>query len=78
MFRLAGEPRFVELQEKTVQRARILAHFLEARDFRLISDGTDNHQVLVDLTGRGLNGTAAEAALKSAGIVLNDLIHNSW
>jgi glycine hydroxymethyltransferase len=54
-----------------VENAKILAQSLEARDYRVISGGTDNHQVLVDLTPKGLTGAAAETALESAGVVLN-------
>jgi glycine hydroxymethyltransferase len=71
VFKLARDSRFIEIQKKTVDNAKRLAQSLEARDYRVISGGTDNHQVLVDLTPKGLTGAAAETALESAGIVLN-------
>jgi glycine hydroxymethyltransferase len=49
----------------------ILAGALEERGYRIVSGGTDNHQVLVDLTTRGLKGAMAETVLESVGIVLN-------
>jgi glycine hydroxymethyltransferase len=71
VFKLAGESWFIEIQKKTVENAKIIAQSLEAQDYRIISGGTDNHQVLVDLTPKGLTGAAAETALESAGVVLN-------
>jgi glycine hydroxymethyltransferase len=71
IFKLARAPRFIEIQKKTVENAKILAQSLNAQGYRIVSGGTDNHQVLVDLTAKGLNGTMAETALESAGIVLN-------
>jgi len=71
IFKLAREPRFIEIQNKTVENAKILAHSLNAQGYRIVSGGTDNHQVLVDLTPKGLNGAMAETALESVGLVLN-------
>ncbi len=71
IFKLAGEPWFIDIQRKTLENALILADLLEERGYRIISGGTDNHQIIVDLTTHGLKGAAAEKALESAGIVLN-------
>jgi glycine hydroxymethyltransferase len=71
IFKLAGEPWFIDIQRKTLDNAVILAKLLEERGYRIISGGTDNHQIIVDLTVNGLKGAAAEKALESAGIVLN-------
>lgn len=71
IFKLAGEPWFIDLQKKTLENAVILASSLEERGYRIISGGTDNHQIIVDLTANGMKGAAAEKALESAGIVLN-------
>ena len=71
IFKLAGEPWFIDLQRKTLENAVILAKLLEEQGYRLISGGTDNHQIIVDLTANGLKGAAAEKALESVGIVLN-------
>ena len=71
IFKLAGESRFFEIQRKTVENAKVLARSLKKRGYRIVSGGTDNHQVLVDLTPKNINGTVAESALESTGIVLN-------
>ena len=54
-----------------VANARTLAHELMQRQFRLVSGGTDNHLMLVDVTSRGLTGKVAEKALDAAGITVN-------
>lgn len=71
IFKLAGDPWFIEIQKKTLENAVTLAKALEKRGYRIVSGGTDNHQVLVDLTANGLKGSLAETALESVGIVLN-------
>lgn len=71
IFKLAGESSFVDIQKQTLKNAVALANALEERGFRIVSGGTDNHQVLVDLTARGLKGAEAEKILESVGIVLN-------
>lgn len=71
IFKLAGEPWFIEIQKETLENALTLASALEERGYRIVSGGTDNHQVLVDLTTKGLKGAVAETALESVGIVLN-------
>jgi glycine hydroxymethyltransferase len=67
----AAEPAFVEYQQQIVANARRLASVLSANGFRLVSGGTDNHLILVDVFSRGLTGRAAEAALGKAGITVN-------
>jgi len=71
IFKLAGTPAFRTVQEKTLANAVHLAKALQDKGLRIISGGTDTHQVLVDVTPRGLNGSRAEEALESAGMVLN-------
>jgi len=71
IFKLAGTPAFRKVQEKTLANAAHLARALQDKGLRIISNGTDTHQVLVDVTPRGLNGRRAEQALESAGMVLN-------
>jgi len=56
---------------QVVANARTLAYELTRRRFRLVSGGTDNHLVLVDVTSRGLTGKVAERALDAAGITVN-------
>ena len=71
IFKLARESWFIAIQKKTVDNAKILAQSLEAKGYRIVSGGTDNHQVLVDLSSKGMDGATAETALESVGIVLN-------
>lgn len=67
----ALQPAFRSYASQVVANARTLAHELMARQFRLISGGTDNHLVLVDVTSKGLTGKVAEKALDAAGITIN-------
>ena len=67
----AAEPAFVEYQKQIVLNAKRLASVLVDGGFRLVSGGTDNHLMLVDVFSRGLTGKAAEAALGKAGITVN-------
>jgi len=67
----AAEPAFVEYQKQIVTNAKRLAASLTAAGYRLVSGGTDNHLMLVDVFSRGLTGKAAEAALGKAGITVN-------
>ncbi len=69
----AMQPSFVEYQKKVLENARALAAELQ-KEFRLISGGTDNHLMLVDLTPTGLTGVQVEKALDAAGIIAN---HNA-
>ena len=71
IFKLAREETFVSIQKKTIQNAKIMARTLMEKGYHIISGGTDNHQVLVDLTSKGLSGKSAEDCLESAGIILN-------
>ncbi|MEP6918450.1 MAG: serine hydroxymethyltransferase, partial [Acidobacteriota bacterium] len=70
-FKEATEPGFVEYQQQIVANAQRLARALAAAGFRLVSGGTDNHLILVDVFSRGLTGKVAEAALGKAGITVN-------
>jgi glycine hydroxymethyltransferase len=67
----AAEPAFVDYQRQIVANASRLATVLTESGFRLVSGGTDNHLMLVDVFSRGLTGKAAEAALGKAGITVN-------
>jgi glycine hydroxymethyltransferase len=62
---------FREYQRNVVDNARVLAGELIGKGFRIISGGTDNHLMLVDLTGNGVTGKDAEDALDKAGITVN-------
>ncbi len=67
----ALQPEFKAYAAQTIANARTLAHELQRHGFRLVSGGTDNHLLLVDVTSRGLTGKVAEEALDPAGITVN-------
>jgi glycine hydroxymethyltransferase len=67
----ASEPSFAAYQRQIVANAKRLADVLLAGGFRLVSGGTDNHLMLVDVFSKGVTGKAAEAALGKAGITVN-------
>ena len=67
----ALQPAFRAYAAQIVANARTLAHELSGSGFRLVSGGTDNHLMLVDVTSRGLTGKVAEKALDAAGITVN-------
>ncbi len=64
-------PEFKEYQAQVIRNAQAMAEELQARGYKIVSDGTDNHLLLVDLSGTDLTGDAAEKALDCAGITLN-------
>ncbi len=70
-FKEALAPEFKTYQEQIVKNARTLAGELMNRGFRLVSGGTDNHLMLVNLSGTELTGKVAEEALDKAGITVN-------
>ncbi len=70
-FAEAMRPDFTGYQQAILDNARVLATTLHSSGLRLISGGTDNHLVLVDLTATGVSGLDAEVALGRAGIVVN-------
>lgn len=70
-FKEALEPTFKEYQLQILQNARALAEELTKGGIRLVSGGTDNHLLLIDLTDKGVTGKEAEAALDRAGITTN-------
>jgi glycine hydroxymethyltransferase len=67
----AMEPSFVEYAKQVVANARALADALIERGYSIVSGGTDNHLMLVDLRAQGITGKAAEAALGAAHITVN-------
>jgi len=70
-FKEAMEPAFAEYQRQIVANAKRLAASITSHGFRLVSGGTDNHLMLVDVFSKGLTGKVAEAALGRAGITVN-------
>ena len=73
--REASQPSFRGYAAQVVANAKALAAALTARGYDLVSGGTDNHLLLVDLTSKGIAGKPAAKALDKAGIELN---FNSW
>jgi glycine hydroxymethyltransferase len=71
VFHEAMQPEFFDYQRATLDNALALAAELQKLGLRLISGGTDNHLVLVDLTSLGVTGHEAEEALEASGIIIN-------
>ena len=70
-FKIAGTDEFKAYAKQVVSNASAFADALIARGFRLVSGGTDNHLVLVDLRSHNVTGKAAENILESVGITCN-------
>src|SRR5476649_1843380 len=70
-FKEASEPAFAAYQRQIVVNAKRLATDLSNSGFRLVSGGTDNHLMLVDVFSKGITGKVAESALGKAGITVN-------
>jgi glycine hydroxymethyltransferase len=70
-FKEAAEPSFADYQRQVVKNAQQLAAGLAAEGFRIVSGGTDNHIVLLDVFSKGITGKVAEHALGQAGITVN-------
>ncbi|MGB2782786.1 MAG: serine hydroxymethyltransferase [Atribacterota bacterium] len=70
-FQQAMTPEFIEYQKQIVKNAKTLANKLLGLGYNLVSDGTDNHLMLVDLRNKGITGKQAEKALEEAGITVN-------
>jgi len=67
----ALKPEFVTYQKAVLDNAVVLSQELKDHGLRPVSGGTDNHLILIDLNGTGVNGKQAEEALGQAGIVVN-------
>jgi glycine hydroxymethyltransferase len=70
-FKEALEPSFTDYQKQVVANAKAMAKTLIARGYKVVSGGTENHLMLVDLIGRDTTGKDAEAALGKAHITVN-------
>lgn len=70
-FKEALEASFTAYQQQVVANARVLAEELSRAGFKIVSSGTDNHLMLVNVFVRGLTGARAEKALESAAITVN-------
>jgi glycine hydroxymethyltransferase len=70
-FHEALQPEFKEYQVQITRNAKALAASLHMKGYRLVSGGTDNHLMLVDLRSKGMNGKQAQETLDQAGITVN-------
>jgi glycine hydroxymethyltransferase len=70
-FKEALAPEFRTYQRQVAVNAKVLGEALAAAGFRLVSGGTDNHLLLVDLSAKGITGKEAEEALEKAGLTVN-------
>jgi len=64
----ALQPEFKQYAKKVIQNAKAMAAELMKRGYKIISDGTDNHLMVVDMTSKGVSGKEAEVALEKVGI----------
>ncbi|HSQ64865.1 MAG TPA: serine hydroxymethyltransferase [Polyangiaceae bacterium] len=67
----ASRPEFVQYAKNIVQNAKALGEALAAKGYQLVTGGTDNHLLLIDLTNKNVPGKVAAQALDKAGLVLN-------
>ncbi|HET6435755.1 MAG TPA: serine hydroxymethyltransferase [Xanthomonadaceae bacterium] len=70
-FKEALEPEFTAYQQQVVKNAQAMANAIIARGYKIVSGGTRNHLMLVDMIGKGITGKDAEAALGRAHITVN-------
>jgi len=70
-FKEALQPEFKEYQKQIIKNAQAMADELKNQGFRLVSGGTDNHLMLVDLTDKNVTGKDAQEALDRASITVN-------
>jgi len=67
----AMQPNFKRYGHQIVKNAKALAHALQKLGFQLVSGGTDNHLMLIDLTNLGMSGKGAQDRLEEVGIIVN-------
>lgn len=70
-FKEAAEPSFKEYQQQVVKNAAALATALQKHNLRVVAGGTDNHLMMVDVSGLGITGKEAEHRLDEIGITCN-------
>ena len=70
-FKIASSKKFKKIQEQIVKNAQVLARELKKYKFHLVSGGTDNHLILIDLKNKNISGKEAEKILEEAGILAN-------
>jgi glycine hydroxymethyltransferase len=71
IFKWALSSQFKAIQRQTLRNAAVLASELAGKGYGIVTGGTENHQVLVDVTSKGLNGQQGEQVLERVGIVAN-------
>jgi len=71
MFELMQQPKFKKYGAQIVKNSKVLAGELTEYGFQLVSGGTDNHLILVDLKNKNISGMEAEKLLDSAGLIVN-------
>ena len=71
LLREAMQPSFADYARAVVRNAAAMAEYLHSEGLRIVSGGTDNHLMLVDLSANGLTGRDAATALERAGIIVN-------
>jgi len=71
IFKLATQPKYTQIQQNTLENAVCLASALQNRGYRIVTGGTETHQILIDVTSKGQDGNTAEKALESLGIIVN-------
>ncbi|RQD76746.1 MAG: serine hydroxymethyltransferase [Candidatus Syntrophonatronum acetioxidans] len=70
-FKEALQPEFVQYQQQVIKNAQVLGQALMEQGYNLVSGGTDNHMILVDLRNKGISGKEAEETLDRVGITVN-------
>lgn len=70
-FKEALSPEFKEYAKQIIKNAKVMASVLQSYEFRIVSGGTDNHLMLVDLTNKGITGKDAQTILDEVGITAN-------
>lgn len=70
-FQEALQPDFIEYQQQVVENARVMAEVIMQRGYKIVSGGTDNHLILINLIDKDITGKAAEEALEAANITVN-------
>ncbi len=70
-FKEAMEPQFKDYQQQVIDNAKAMVQVFQSRGYKIISGGTENHLMLIDLIDKGISGKAADAALEQAHITVN-------
>lgn len=71
IFKVAMEEPFLQAQKATIENAVTLANELKLKGYRIVAGGTQNHQILVDVSSKGMKGKESESALESVGLIVN-------